>query len=146
MGSSPKQATTHFIIKIMRNTLYLFTIILLACPANSVGIFTPGAILSDDRGIHVNAHGGGILYYEGKYYWFGEHKGEKSNAAWVGVTCYSSDDLYNWKYESLALPVVKDDPKSDIVEGCILERPKVIYNKKTKQFVMFFHLELKGIG
>ncbi|KAA6325857.1 Beta-glucanase [termite gut metagenome] len=114
--------------------------------ASHINAIYPGVVLSDDRGIHVNAHGGGILYYEGKYYWFGEHKSEKSSAAWVGVTCYSSDDLYNWKYESLALPVVKDNPNSGIVEGCILERPKVIYNKKTKKFVMFFHLELKGKG
>jgi beta-glucanase (GH16 family) len=70
-------------------------------------IFRPGEILPDNRGIHVNAHGGGILYHNDTYYWFGEHKGEKSSAAFVGVTCYSSDDLYNWKYESVALPVVK---------------------------------------
>ncbi|MDR2840064.1 MAG: family 16 glycosylhydrolase [Paludibacter sp.] len=107
--------------------------------------FHPGAILPDNNGVHVNAHGGGILYHDGKYYLFGEHKGEKSSAAFVGVTCYSSDDLYNWKYESVALPVDKN-PKSDITSGCVLERPKVIYNEKTKQFVMYFHLELKGKG
>ena len=105
----------------------------------------PGAILPDDRGIHVNAHGGGILYHAGKYYLFGEHKGERSSAAFVGVTCYSSGDLYNWTYEGVALPV-SNDPESDIVSGCVLERPKVIYNEKTRQFVMYFHLELKGKG
>ena len=107
--------------------------------------FFPGKILLDNRGIQVNAHGGGMLYYDGKYYWFGEHKSEKSSAAFVGVTCYSSDDLYNWKYEGVALHVEKN-PKSDITEGCILERPKVIYNKKTNKFVLYFHLELKGKG
>ncbi|GAB6013329.1 family 43 glycosylhydrolase [Viscerimonas tarda] len=105
----------------------------------------PGAVLPDDRGIHVNAHGGGILFHEGKYYWYGEHKGEKSSAAFVGVTCYSSDNLYDWKYEGVALPV-SNDKKSPIVRGCIIERPKVIYNAKTKKFVMYFHLELKGKG
>jgi len=39
---------------------------------------------------------------------------------------------------------VSDDPNSDISKGCILERPKVIYNTATKKFVMWFHLELKG--
>lgn len=24
----------------------------------------------------INAHGGGVLYHEGKYYWFGEHRPE----------------------------------------------------------------------
>jgi beta-galactosidase len=41
---------------------------------------------------------------------------------------------------------VSQDPASDIVEGCIIERPKVLYNAKTKKYVMWFHLELKGHG
>jgi beta-glucanase (GH16 family) len=107
--------------------------------------FQPGGLWLDNNGLHINAHGGGILFHEGKYYWFGEYKGEKSSAAFVGVTCYSSDDLYNWKYEGVALPV-ETNPNSDIVSGCVLERPKVIYNEKTKKFVLYFHLELKGKG
>jgi beta-xylosidase len=127
---------------------YILLIVLVLQPLILVAqndAFCPGEILPDDRGIHVNAHGGGILYHNDTYYWFGEHKGEKSSAAFVGVTCYSSNDLYNWKYEGVALPVSKH-PTSDIVSGCVLERPKVIYNEKTKQFVMYFHLELKGKG
>jgi beta-xylosidase len=108
-------------------------------------IIRPGRLWPDDKGIHINAHGGGILYHNGKYYWFGEHKGGKSNSAFVGVTCYSSDDLYNWKNEGVALPV-SEDRNSPIVRGCIIERPKVIYNENTKKFVMYFHLELKGKG
>jgi hypothetical protein len=107
--------------------------------------FRPAGIWKDNNGVHINAHGGGILCHEGNYYWFGEHKGEKSNAAFVGVTCYSSGNLYDWKNEGVALPVV-DDTRSDIVRGCIIERPKVIYNRQTKKFVMYFHLELKGQG
>ncbi|NDV60645.1 family 43 glycosylhydrolase [Bacteroides sp. 519] len=104
-----------------------------------------GEIWPDDRGEHINAHGGGVLFHDGKYYWFGEHKSEKTSAAMVGVTCYSSTDLCNWKYEGVALPV-SDNENSDIVRGSVIERPKVIYNKKTGKFVMWFHLELKGKG
>lgn len=109
--------------------------------------FTPGQIWPDDKGIHINAHGGGVLFHEDAYYWFGEHKieGEAGNVAHVGVHVYSSTDLYNWRDEGIALPVA-DDPTSDIADGCILERPKVIYNPKTRRFVMWFHLELKGQG
>ncbi|OIR12907.1 glycosyl hydrolases family 43 [mine drainage metagenome] len=109
--------------------------------------FRPGAIWPDNNGVHINAHGGGFIYYQGKHYWFGEHKieGRKGNSAQVGVHCYSSKDLYNWKDEGIALSV-SDDAKNDIAKGCILERPKVIYNKKTKKFVMWFHLELLGKG
>ncbi len=108
--------------------------------------FYPGEIWPDDNGVHINAHGGGILFHKGKYYWFGEHKGEKTNAALEGVTCYSSSDLFNWKNEGIALPVVKNDTTDVISEGCVIERPKVIYNQKTRKFVMYFHLELRGKG
>jgi beta-xylosidase len=53
--------------------------------------------------------------------------------------------LYNWKDEGIAL-AVSDDPESDIIKGCVLERPKVIFNKKTRRYVMWFHLELKDQG
>ena len=108
----------------------------------------PGEIWPDNNGVHINAHGGGILFHDGKYYWFGEHKieGEKGNKAWIGVHCYSSKNLTDWKDEGIALKVVKDNPESEITEGCVLERPKVIYNPETGKFVMWFHLELKGQG
>jgi hypothetical protein len=53
--------------------------------------------------------------------------------------------LYNWKDEGIAL-TVSEDRSSEIVRGCVIERPKVIYNKKTNKFVMWFHLELRGQG
>jgi len=113
----------------------------------TVSSFRPGELWPDNHGVHINAHGGGILFYGGTYYWFGEHKiaGPKGNSAMVGVHCYSSKDLYNWTDEGIALPV-SQDPKSDIVAGSVIERPKVIYNAKTRKFVMWFHLELKGAG
>jgi beta-xylosidase len=106
--------------------------------------FSPGELWLDDHGVHINAHGGGILYDGGLYYWFGEHKidGEAGNLAMVGVHCYSSADLYHWKDEGIAL-AVSDDPKSDIVRGCSIERPKVIYNARTGKYVMWFHLEFR---
>ena len=109
--------------------------------------FTPGAIWPDNKGVHINAHGGGLLEFDGAYYWYGEHKieGKAGNRAMVGVHVYSSTDLYNWKDEGIAL-AVSEDPESPIVKGCIIERPKVIYNAKTKKFVMWFHHELKGMG
>lgn len=108
-------------------------------------VFEPGAIWPDNNGTHINAHGGGVLYHQGQYYWFGEHKvaGERGNKAYVGVHCYSSKDLLHWKDAGIALPV-DTTAGSPIEAGCILERPKVIYNKKHRQFVMWFHLELKG--
>lgn len=109
--------------------------------------FAPGELWYDLDSVHINAHGGGMLIHEGIYYWFGEHKtaGRGGNTARIGISCYSSGDLYNWKREGVALSA-SDDPESEIVRGCVMERPKVIYNQKTGKFVMWFHLELKGQG
>ena len=118
-------------------------------PANPITLneFRPGELWPDHLGVHINAHGGGILLHQGIYYWFGEHKieGKAGNNAEVGVHVYSSSNLYQWKDEGIALKV-SDDPESEIARGCILERPKVIYNRQTRKFVMWFHLELKGSG
>src|ERR1019366_7547635 len=109
--------------------------------------FHPGELWYDTSGVPINAHGGGFLYRDGTYYWFGEFKtaGPGGNVANVGISCYSSNDLYHWKNEGIALKV-SQDPASEIVAGSVIERPKVIYNAKTKTYVMWFHLELKGQG
>lgn len=109
--------------------------------------FTPGELWLDNTNKHINAHGGGFLIHNDTYYWFGEHKigGNKGNKAMVGVGVYSSKDLYNWNNEGMAL-TVSEDPNSKLIKGCVIERPKVIYNKKTKKFVMWFHHELKDQG
>ena len=119
-----------------------------------------GELWFDDGGRHINAHGGGIMKYGDTYYWFGEHKDDRTSDALVGVMCYASKDLVNWRNCGVALSVTDPAPNqgndrrmrrgattnSDIEQGCILERPKVIYNPVTKKFCMWFHLELKGQG
>lgn len=132
---------------------YTFILVLtLACKGktasgNSEASIKPGEIWPDNNGVHINAHGGGMLQSGDTYYWFGEHKteGEGGNVAQVGVHCYSSKDLYNWTDEGIALSV-SNDTTSLITNGCILERPKVIFNQKTGKYVMWFHLEPKGAG
>jgi len=129
-------------------SIILFIVSSLSLKAQPLSQFTPGQLWKDDTGTHINAHGGGILFRQGVYYWYGEHKvgGDLGNTAQVGVSCYSSKDLYNWKNEGIALKVNESDPENDIAKGCILERPKVIYNALTNKYVMWFHLELKGKG
>jgi beta-galactosidase len=102
----------------------------------------PGALWYDEKGELINAHGGGLLYQDKTYYWFGEKRGRRASE---GVNVYSSKDLKNWKFEALAL-AQEEDATSDITKGCVMERPKVIYNKKTGKYIMWFHLELKGKG
>ncbi len=128
-------------------TYGICVILLFSCKGKSrYDAFSPGKLWSDNNGVHINAHGGGILFENGRYYWFGEHKtpGSEGNAANVGVHCYSSEDLYNWKDEGVVLTVDPVGSGSDIEKGCIIERPKVIKNQKTGKYVMWFHLERKN--
>ncbi len=115
--------------------------------------FVPAEIWPDTSGHPINAHGGGILFHEGIYYWYGEYKRRPDRTAAsgpsasrstffnAGVNCYSSTDLYNWKHEAIALPTRPDEPQHDLFIRNVIERPKVIYNAKTKKFVMWLHLD-----
>lgn len=105
-----------------------------------------GGVWKDNTGKHINAHGGNIFNYKGTYYWYGESRSEDGKPySSLGVSCFTSKDLKNWTNHGLVLPV-SEEPGSDIEGGCIIERPKVLYNQKTKKFVMWMHLELKGRG
>ena len=109
--------------------------------------FRPKAVWTDTDGNPINAHGGGILYHEGTYYWYGEYKARRSFLPQGGmrdgnansISCYSSRDLLNWKFEGFALRTEPEDRNSDLHPSQVIERPKVVYNKKTGQFVMWFH-------
>jgi len=114
--------------------------------------FIPVEIWKDTDGNPINAHGGGILDYEGKYYWFGELKNGKTwrvgNKEWEdyrcnagGISCYSSENLIDWKFEGIALMANTTDSANDLHISKVLERPKVIYNEKTKKFVMWLHID-----
>jgi hypothetical protein len=116
------------------------TLLTAAAALSADAVFRPGQLWPDNNGVHINAHGGGMLYHEGVYYWYGEWRDRGTR----GVSCYSSKDLFNWKDEGLALPVVADDPTSIVARGNVIERPRVIYNRKTHKFVMWFHTELRG--
>ena len=104
-----------------------------------------GQLWKDTEGKHINAHGGNIIKYGDTYYWYGEHRPYTGFTTERGVSVYSSKDMRNWKNEGIALAVSRDYG-DDIERGCIMERPKVVYNAKTKKFVMLFHLELKDRG
>ena len=104
-----------------------------------------GQLWMDTDGQHINAHGGNIIQYNNTYYWYGENRPYSGGSTEAGISVYSSSDLKTWKNEGVAL-ATSQEAGHDIERGCIMERPKVLYNPKTKKFVMLFHLELKGRG
>jgi hypothetical protein len=103
----------------------------------------PGAIWPDDRGQHVQAHGGGIIRFEGTYYWFGEERARGLDRTLRYVSCYSSKDLAHWTFHKDVVKTANPDPQV-LGTRWILERPKVYYNAKTRKFVMYMHLDGNG--
>ena len=116
-------------------------------------VFRPGEVWLDTTGKPINAHGGGVLYHRGSYYWYGENKDGRtwlpeSTKAWdgsrvdvTGIHCYSSKDLFRWKDEGLVLKPVSDNPAHDLHPSKVCERPKVVFNPRTKKFVMWLHID-----
>jgi len=105
----------------------------------------------DQNGNPVHAHGGHILRENDKFYWIGEDRTGRNK-----VSCYVSTDLMNWSFSNHILTIdstvaphyVRTYPELDIPEqqaeigqGCNIERPKVLYNEKTKKYVMWMHWE-----
>ena len=113
-----------------------------------------GSILRDTSGEVLHAHGGYMLKQDEWFYWFGENRTGR-----IRVSCYRSRDLENWEFRNHVLTL--DAPKKEhyvrtetamekeavnkvgktVFAGCNIERPKVIYNKKTGKYVMWMHYE-----
>ncbi len=112
--------------------------------------FRPGQVWLDTSGHPIQAHGGSVLYSQGTYYWFGENKAGETRPGIlqgltrvdvIGINCYSSQDLYNWKFEGTILPAEADNPASDLHPSKVVERPKVVYNSVTGKYVMWMHVD-----
>ncbi|MCI9082546.1 MAG: family 43 glycosylhydrolase [Lachnospiraceae bacterium] len=105
-----------------------------------------------------------------KWYWIGEDKTNDYRPC-PGIHMYTSEDLYNWQDEGVVLKTAKTyeefntdkyftdlygDLKTEAEkkavftdiwqgenseEGCVIERPKMLYNDKTGKYVIWFHAD-----
>jgi hypothetical protein len=98
----------------------------------------PGSVWPDDRGMHIQAHGGGIIKLGDTYYWFGEDRSKTNDPERRYVSCYSSTDLAHWTFRN---QVLKQADPEHLGPHWVLERPKVFYNPRTRKFVMYMHLD-----
>ncbi|EEE53089.1 hypothetical protein OsJ_35850 [Oryza sativa Japonica Group] len=119
---------------------------------DSMYFYYPGRVWLDTDGNPIQAHGGGVLYDEKTetYFWYGENKDGKTYKAHskgadrvdiVGVSCYSSKDLWTWRNEGVVLRGEKKNVTHDLHKSNVLERPKVIYNDRTGKYVMWMHID-----
>lgn len=128
-----------------------------------------GERMYDTGGALIQAHGGQITKWGDTYYWYGEDKTD--NLKPRGVHLYTSQDLYNWEDRGLVLktmtskdqfeenyfnelygslsPAERDEIYTHIDKNtAVVERPKVIYNEKNENYVMWYHADgpLNGQG
>ena len=105
-------------------------------PAQAASVTVPvGAQFTDTSGNLVHAHGGGVLKVGAYYYWFGENR--NSDGTFRYVSAYRSTDLRNWEFRNNVLT----RSSASELNVANIERPKVIYNASTGQYVMWMHKE-----
>ena len=100
----------------------------------------PGKPWFDTEGKRIQAHGGGVIWADNKFYWYGENKEKTFNNYGIwhwGVRLYSSDDLYNWTDEGIICLPQPDDQDSPLHPESKMDRPHILYNGKTKKYVMW---------
>ncbi|OLF07680.1 RICIN domain-containing protein [Actinophytocola xanthii] len=96
---------------------------------------TNGTQFTDTNGNVVHAHGGGVLKVGSYYYWFGENRNPDNT--FRAVSAYRSTDLRNWEFRN---NVLTQSSHSEL-QVANIERPKVIFNASTGQYVMWMHKE-----
>jgi len=148
---SSLSALTFFVLA--QGTLPLAQALAATAQTAPVTDFRPGEIWMDTAGHPINAHGGGMLFHNGVYYWYGENKEGRtwlpeSTKSWdgyrvdvTGIRCYSSTNLLDWQDRGLVLKAVPDNPAHDLHPSKVCERPKVVFNALTKKFVMWMHID-----
>ncbi|WP_236642189.1 MULTISPECIES: AbfB domain-containing protein [unclassified Paenibacillus] len=95
---------------------------------------TNGSDWLDTAGNPIQANSGNILKVGSMYYWYGEHA---VSGKFDSVNVYTSTDLKNWTFSNA---ILTKDSATELASSKI-ERPKVIYNASTKQYVLWAHYE-----
>eukprot|EP01043_Picozoa_sp_COSAG02_P061747 COSAG02_NODE_8359_length_2598_cov_13.235447_2_plen_397_part_00 len=69
--------------------------------------FRSGQPWRDVDGNVIDAHGAGMLLHNSTYYWYGSRRTPNASGTQMdgGIALYSSADLYEWRFESVVLPV-----------------------------------------
>ncbi|KAK6952770.1 hypothetical protein Daesc_005064 [Daldinia eschscholtzii] len=101
----------------------------------------PGATWTTSNGEHLQAHGAGVIKVDNTYYLIGEDK--TGGSAFQNVNCYSSQDLVQWTYVGALLSRTSS---GDLGPNRVVERPKVVYNAKTRKYVLYMHIDSSNYG
>ncbi len=100
-------------------------------------LIIPAGDWRDNNGKLVAATEGGIIKVDDLFYLWGMDR-SANNYAFVGINLYSSPDLKNWTFVN---QILKKTSHPDLNNDAVIERAKILHNKKTGQFVMWMHFE-----
>lgn len=103
----------------------------------------PGRPWLDTKGERIQAHGGGVFYEDGVYYWYGENKEhtDGKNGVWTwGIKVYSSVDLCNWTDRGFLIPPVLNAPNSALFPTKRVDRPHILKCEATGKYVCWIKL------
>ncbi|KAK3904488.1 glycosyl hydrolase [Staphylotrichum tortipilum] len=113
----------------------------LSCVARASLQVVPGGTWTTSNGEPLQAHGAGFIQVDGTYYMIGEDK--SGGSSFENVNCYSSRDLVQWTYVGALLSRTSS---GDLGPNRVVERPKVIYNDKTRKYVLWMHMDSSSYG
>jgi hypothetical protein len=86
----------------------------------------------DVTGEIIDAHGGCLQYFNGRFYLYGTAYGTNENS--LALNCpfrvYSSPDLEKWTYEG---ELLKEQPTG------VYTRPSVVFNPRTHKYVLWYN-------
>ena len=100
-----------------------------------------GRMWIDENGKSVQAHGAGFVLVGDTWYMIGE---DRANSWQPDVNMYSSKDLQHWTFEGKIIENRKTHP--DLGTRRFIERPKILWNRKTGKFVVWCHYEGRIYG
>ena len=103
----------------------------------------PGEVWIDTKGERIQAHGGGVFYEDGMYYWYGENKEytDGCNGVWTwGIKVYLSRDLMNWTDGGYLIKPDIKNPDSPLFPAKRIDRPHLLKNDRTGKYVIWIKL------
>ncbi|MDS0527723.1 family 43 glycosylhydrolase [Clostridium sp. SHJSY1] len=138
------------VFKMMALTFALFTCFSSTEAFASNKLIKNDTFWKDTDGNTIYSQGGGILKVDDTYYWYGvKYNGavsyaespisKNSNSSFYSVTCYSSKDLVNWKFENDI--ITKGDLNNTGHVPTWIGRLGVFYNKSTNKYVLVSQYE-----
>jgi len=100
------------------------------------------SVWKDTKGNPIDCHEGAILRVDARYYWYGRSYHGNVKGIYgtggakfrCGLNCYSSSNLVDWTFEGNVLSY----PDSGWITEGTWHRPRVLFNKKTSTYVLWF--------